>query len=485
MASATVFAPLDFVTVKTSVLHRWLTRASMTFADLFAFSGAGAMAVFTRYFFHGLFTPKDYISFAPSILIFFFVFALYGLYPGIGTSPIEEFRSILRASSISFLVLIGSTYFLREGILSSRIVIALAWLLTIGFVPISRRLVRGWCARQSWWGIPTVIMGEQNAAIMMLELLTGHPRVGLRPVALLLDEALSDTSTIESARSVFCGDISNAKRFGEEYGDCYAVLAMPRTGSDRIKEIFSQHAENYRHVLVIPDLFGMKSISVSAKDICGVLALEVGQTLSSLLPRLLKRSFDLALSLGVAVLISPMIFILCIAVRLSSTGPIFYGQTRIGKNKKPFNIWKFRSMVVDADAVLSAHLAEDAALREEWERDHKLKKDPRVTWVGRWLRKTSLDELPQIWNVICGDMSLVGPRPIVQCEVEKYGQTFIQYLRVTPGVTGLWQISGRNDTTYELRTRIDDYYVRNWSLSLDIYILIRTFKTICLSEGAY
>ena len=139
----------------------------------------------------------------------------------------------------------------------------------------------------------------------------------------------------------------------------------------------------------------------------------------------------------------------------------------------------------EADAILQQNLEADPRLREEWDTYHKLRRDPRVTPIGRFLRKTSLDELPQLWNVIRGEMSLVGPRPIVHSEIIKYGQIYRQYLRVTPGMTGLWQISGRNNTTYEMRTRLDDYYVTNWSVSLDIYILARTLKTVLLLEGAY
>ena len=142
-------------------------------------------------------------------------------------------------------------------------------------------------------------------------------------------------------------------------------------------------------------------------------------------------------------------------------------------------------MVVDADKVLQDYLDKHPELREEWERDHKLKNDPRVTLVGRVLRKTSLDELPQIWNVFKGEMSLVGPRPIVDDEIEKYGDTFNRYKRVLPGITGLWQVSGRNNTTYQERVNYDEYYVQNWSLRFDLYILLRTVRTVLFREGAY
>jgi lipopolysaccharide/colanic/teichoic acid biosynthesis glycosyltransferase len=141
-------------------------------------------------------------------------------------------------------------------------------------------------------------------------------------------------------------------------------------------------------------------------------------------------------------------------------------------------------MIVNAEEELEKRLASDPELRKEWEAEHKLRRDPRVTSVGRFLRRTSLDEIPQMWNVLMGEMSLVGPRPITPVEIEKYGNIFHQYRRVIPGITGLWQVSGRNNVPYARRVEIDDYYVRNWSLALDLYILLRTLRTVAFSEGA-
>jgi Undecaprenyl-phosphate galactose phosphotransferase WbaP len=363
-------------------------------------------------------------------------------------------------------------------------VFALAWVLTVVLVPLCRRFVRGWCSRQPWWGIPTIVISEGSVGEMMLGLLEGHHRIGLRPIAILTEKQFDHAHALSNSK-IFHGDLSNAKRISEENSYSYAVIAMPNAGSERVRAVYNDVAEFYRRVLIIPDLFGMRSLSVSAKDLCGILALEVDQTLNLTLPHLIKRAFDLVVSLSILVLCAPLFVLMCLAVRISSPGPIFYGQRRIGKSQRVFRVWKFRSMVVDAEEVLKRHLDANPLLHEEWERDHKLKADPRVTWVGRILRKSSLDELPQLWNVICGEMSIVGPRPITHVEVERYGSVYDQYLRVTPGVTGLWQISGRNNTTYDLRIRIDDYYVRNWSLSLDLYILLRTLKTLMLSEGAY
>jgi Undecaprenyl-phosphate galactose phosphotransferase WbaP len=488
MGTSSVVATRTYPLVLDHPLNRWLTYGSILLADLIAVSAAGFFAVLTRYLFHAQFLLSDWITFAPAVFIFIVVFAFSGLYPGIGGSPTDEFRIVLRASTISFFILIAISFFLQTSLRFSRIVFCLAWILTLLLVPVSRRLVRGLCSDKPWWGIPTVILGECEAGVHMLSLLKGHPRLGLRPVALLLerDGENGDRSSRSNMPSdVIVGNVAQAGTVGMLYPGAYALIAMPKAGSEALRRIVSQHLAGYKNVLIVPDLFGIRSLSVSAKDICGVLTLKLDQRLGSFWPQFCKRSFDVTVSLMITALLSPLLLLICLAVKVSSKGPIFYGQLRVGKNNRPFRVWKFRSMLVGADDVLKSHLEANLELKKEWESDHKLKQDPRVTRIGSFLRKSSLDELPQLWNVICGEMSLVGPRPIVNAEVVKYGDCFDQYQLVTPGVTGLWQVSGRNNTTYELRTRIDDYYVRNWSLSLDTYILLRTVKTIVFSEGAY
>jgi len=177
--------------------------------------------------------------------------------------------------------------------------------------------------------------------------------------------------------------------------------------------------------------------------------------------------------------------VLAVMVKASSPGPICFSQQRIGFRGGRFSAFKFRSMVTDADERLKHYLATNPAGRAEWEADHKLRNDPRVTRFGRFLRKTSLDELPQLWNVLRGEMSLVGPRPIVEAEISKYNDRFELYTKVMPGITGLWQVSGRNDTTYDERVEFDAFYTRNWSPWLDLFILARTVKVVLFREGAY
>jgi Undecaprenyl-phosphate galactose phosphotransferase WbaP len=184
-------------------------------------------------------------------------------------------------------------------------------------------------------------------------------------------------------------------------------------------------------------------------------------------------------------LISPLLLVIVALIKLDTSGPVFYWQQRLGGRGKSFRCWKFRTMHTDAESLLSNLLQSDAGARSEWERNQKLRSDPRVTRVGRVLRKTSLDELPQLLNVLRGEMSLVGPRPIVDAEVPKYHEVYKLYRRVTPGMSGLWQVSGRSDTTYEERVAMDAYYVRNWSVWLDLVILARTVKSVLFNLGAY
>ena len=201
--------------------------------------------------------------------------------------------------------------------------------------------------------------------------------------------------------------------------------------------------------------------------------------------RVIKRCADVFLVLLSVPLTLLVLGIVAVMVTLSSPGPILYSHRRIRKNGAFFSMWKFRTMCVDSAEVLEEYLARNPKARTEWNETHKLRNDPRITPIGLFLRRYSLDELPQLWNVLAGQMSLVGPRPIVEGEIEKYGEVFDLYTKVRPGVTGLWQVSGRNNTSYQERIEYDEYYLKNWSVWLDVYILGRTIKAVLLAEGAY
>lgn len=200
--------------------------------------------------------------------------------------------------------------------------------------------------------------------------------------------------------------------------------------------------------------------------------------------RVVKRCFDIAAVVVASPLLIPIFLAVACLVRLTSPGPVFYSHRRIRQNGAFFSMWKFRTMCVNSAEVLEKHLASNPEARQEWNKTHKLRQDPRITPIGNFLRRYSFDELPQFWNVLNGDMSLVGPRPIVAAEIDKYKDTFGLYCRVKPGLTGLWQVSGRSDLSYDTRVALDERYVRNWSLNRDFAILARTLPSVVRQQGA-
>lgn len=199
----------------------------------------------------------------------------------------------------------------------------------------------------------------------------------------------------------------------------------------------------------------------------------------------LKRIIDVTLVLLISPLVLPLLGAILVLVCLDSPGKPLFQQERVGKHGRRFKVWKIRTMIHNADHVLDEYLNGHPELHPEWEKTRKLKKDPRVTRVGRFLRHTSLDELPQLWDVLKGDMSLVGPRPLLSVEIDEYGESFNLYMRVTPGLTGLWQILGRNNLDFQQRVRLDEEYILNWSIRMELYILIQTVKVVITGYGAY
>jgi Undecaprenyl-phosphate galactose phosphotransferase WbaP len=236
--------------------------------------------------------------------------------------------------------------------------------------------------------------------------------------------------------------------------------------------------------MIIPNLDGVTNSAVVARNLAGTFAVEIKYNLLDPWALRTKRILDLCLTAVGGVLVLPLLLVLAFLVYLESGGSIFYRDLRMGRDGKLFPCIKFRTMVPDAEELLRRLIEDDAELRKEYYRYHKLSKDPRVTRVGRFLRKTSLDELPQLWNVLKGQMSLVGPRPYLPRESADIGASQGEILRVPPGITGPWQVAGRSQTAFEERVQIDLYYVRDWSVWLDLVILARTIGTVLLRRGA-
>lgn len=279
------------------------------------------------------------------------------------------------------------------------------------------------------------------------------------------------------------GELSLAPILAHRLKIPYAVVAMPGVDGPRLLQIVERVGGKFSHLLVIPDLFGFATLGVPAKNLGGILGVEVRQQLLLPGPRLAKRVMDIALTSFGLFFVMPFLLLIALLIKLDSKGPVFYTQKRLGRDGEHFRAYKFRTMHGDGEERLKAILDADPALRAEYEIYHKLRKDPRVTRIGRVLRKFSLDEFPQLLNVILGDMSLVGPRPYIERELtEMNGQEKI-ILRAPPGMTGMWQVSDRNATSFAQRVQIDVYYVRNWSPWLDIHILAKTFGVVVRGSG--
>ncbi len=279
------------------------------------------------------------------------------------------------------------------------------------------------------------------------------------------------------------GDLSLAPILAEKLKIPYAIVAMPGQPSDMLLSIVERVGGKFSHLLVIPDLFGFATLGVPAKSVGSVLGVEVRQQLLLPWPRLAKRMLDVSFTTVGALFVLPFLVIIALLIKLDSKGPIFYMQNRLGRGGKYFPAAKFRTMHGDGESRLKAVLDADPALRAEYEVYHKLRKDPRVTRIGRVLRKYSLDEFPQLWNVIRGDMSLVGPRPYIEREIPEMGGNEKLILWATPGMTGMWQVSDRNASSFAWRVQVDVHYVRNWSPWLDIYILAKTVGVVVRGSG--
>lgn len=474
-----VAEPMDDATLPKG---RWVVGGTLFLVDQLALSLAIGLAIATRQALGGKLWGQEYLKLWPFMSLFPLYFWAFRLYPGTGLWPPIEIKRGFSALSLGFASLAGLSFLTKTGTLYSRGAFLLAWLLTLAFVPLARLAARAALSCLSWWGEGVLILGAGKTGEMVVQAMQREAGMGLRPIALLDDHPQKWGRDIAGVKVK--GPLALAPNYAEK-GVRYVVLAMPGVSPQRLVEIIETYCVSFPHLVMIPDFFGSPSLWVQAQDLGGVLGLEVEQKLLRRWAWWIKRALDLSLGLIIGLLTLPVSLAIAVWIKLDSPGPLFYRQTRIGRYGKPFSVFKFRTMVQDADRVLEKYLESNPALRLEWEATQKLKDDPRITRAGKILRRLSLDELPQLINVLRGEMSLVGPRPIVSEEVQKYGKSFELYKRVTPGITGLWQVSGRNDTTYAERVRLDEYYVRNWSLWLDIYILMRTVWVVLRGKGAY
>ncbi len=406
--------------------------------------------------------------------------AFAGIYPGIGVNPVVEMRRFSMGTTAFMVTLLVACHVAATPAVERLVFITVSYLALLASLPLSRYLTRRRLRACSWWGEPALILGGGNGGRRIYDKLERQPERGLRPFGILAESRSHDRDRRNYIPFVSAKEITRLVR---KERITWAIVA--NTCSESELQAWQIVAKDIPH-LIIESEQGVPCLWTQTGECGSHAALHVRNSLTMPWPCCIKRFIDLLVTLSLSILLAPLFICVAVMIKLVSPGPIFFGHRRFGRDKTTFKAWKFRTMVTDADVVLKELLASDPAALREWQEDQKLRNDPRIIpVVGELLRKWSLDELPQLWNVLLGEMSLVGPRPIVSDEVAKYGDDFLLYKQVRPGITGLWQVSGRNNTGYVERVSLDCYYVNNWSPWLDAYILVRTIPTVVFREGAY
>ena len=366
----------------------------------------------------------------------------------------------------------------------SRLFVAFAYLFILFFIFSGRFIVGKILSKVGYLTIPVLLVGAGKTAELVKKSLDRMPIATYKIIGYVDDKPKSSTI----ANQYPClGAFKDVETVIKETGVQTVLICAPGLESKKLVSLINRLQLLVKRVSFVPELFGLPTSNISARGMMEeqAVVLRVQNNLARKSNRIMKRIFDIVATVCGGILILPIFAIVAVLIYLDSPGPIVFGHKRVGQGGKEFPCYKFRSMVPNAQEALEVYLKENPTAREEWERDFKLKDDPRVTRIGKFLRKTSLDELPQLWNVLVGDMSLVGPRPIVSDEIVKYGDYINDFYLVPPGITGVWQVSGRSDTTYEERVLMDSWYVHNWSVWIDIVYLLKTVLAVVKSKGAY
>ena len=406
-----------------------------------------------------------------------------GLYPGYGITAVQGLKKqIIGAFYVGFITL-GISLFLGKFILLPITFTALATLFGMVLSPLLKYSIKQLLYKLNLWGCPVVIIGANQTGVLMAEVMKSRPLVGLRPVAFFDDDvALSGTKL--SGIPVM-GRLEDAPRFIKEHNLQHVYVASTDVPNHGITLPTGREEHVPREVKFVPALSQLSTTQRYNSGLHNMVTLEARNNLNSRLSRAVKRTVDLFLAILALALLLPILVALYIWVKLDSRGPALYRSPRIGQQGESFDCLKFRTMALDADAQLQTLLERDSERRREYEQFHKLQNDPRITRAGRTLRRYSLDELPQLVNVLLGQMSLVGPRPYLNSELVNIHFDRRVIFESKPGMTGHWQVSERNNISFEERLWMDEHYVRNWSVWWDLILLAETVHVVLKPNSAH
>ncbi len=473
---------------------KFFSIAILICIDLCAFLTSFILSFYSRKLVNLL--PFDLIRFEATYGYFIklwwipIIFILFIAYENLYTKRYpfwDEARELVKAVTISVVVVFAIVSLGKKTEDISRLTILFLWGYSLFLFPMFRFIGKRMLYRYDVWKNNLLILGAGKAGTTTAQGLIQDKHLGYKVVG-FLDDFKRGSVEIEGVSIPILGSLGDFKKVVKEKDVETVVIAIPSMGREKISELTNEVHKYVNRIFIVPDLKGIALLNSELYHLFvqQLFLIKIKNNLDSRLNQLMKRGFDIIISLLILPFILPLICIIGLAIKLDSPGGIFFLNRRLGKDGKIFNCYKFRTMYENNDEILREYLKKNPYARREWEKYKKLKGyDPRVTRVGRFLRKFSLDELPQIFNVLRGEMSLVGPRPYLPREEKDMGEYKETILMTRPGITGLWQISGRNELTFDHRLQLDTWYVLNWSLWLDIVILLKTIVVVLKREGAY
>jgi undecaprenyl-phosphate galactose phosphotransferase len=480
-----------------NTLKNIIRIVSLLVIDLLAFYGSLSMAYYTRKLLN-VFSPNLIAldrSFAYFLNIWWIpqIFIAFLAYDRLYNKKLpfwDETKVLIQAVTASTIAILAVITLGNMTGQVSRLTMLFLWGYGLLLFPLLRLFGKRILFTASIGKENVIIIGAGTAGIAAANGLRSETHLGYNLIG-FLDDAEDKIGTeidIRGKQYKVFGKTNKFGRFVSMLNISTIIIAIPSLPVDKLTELTNNIQKHTKNILLIPDLKGIALTNTELYHLFDqqLFLLKINNNLKSPYNRFIKRTFDLACSFVFLVPLLCLLGLLGLLIKFDSPGPVFYRHMRIGRGGRPFGVYKFRSMYRDSAKRLATILRTDPDALREWDLSFKLKNDPRITPMGAFLRRTSLDELPQIINVLRGEMSLVGPRPVVDEEITKYYGAYAEYyFLVRPGITGLWQVSGRNDVNYDMRVRLDSWYVLNWSLWLDLLMLFKTVRAVLKKEGAY
>lgn len=450
-----------------------------------------ALSVFLRKHFFPFFTEFPELL-EKNIMTYWWIFPIwifFFAYEGLLTKRFsfwDEIKQMWKAIFFSTVAVFSILFLAKMGEKYSRTVIVAMGIISLLVFPVIRINAKRFLRSLGLLRSKVLIIGAGKRGILVAKALKEEHNLGYRVAGFLDDDPEKAGSLIDGIK--VHKSINKAERYIGRSGINTVVIAIPGANKEQLNEIINSLQHKATNILFVPDIIGIAVLGTRLQHFFReqAFALELQNNLARPFNIFIKRSFDFTVSIFLSLFFSVSIGIIAMLIRIDSPGPPVFSQYRIGRKGRPFRCYKFRTMFQDAEEQLQEILTNNEDIRREWEQSWKIKGDPRVTRIGKFLRTTSLDELPQLINVLKGQMSLVGPRPVTQSEIDTYYKnTADLYFSVFPGISGLWQVSGRSDMSYDDRIALDSWYIRNWNLWLDVVILLKTIKVVLKRKGAW